>query len=32
MGAKIQIKYDSVYNFGGFFFCIDRQRLTCQIL
>ena len=24
MGAKIQIKNDSVYNFGGFFFCIDH--------
>ena len=26
MGAKIQINNDSVYNFGGFFFCIDHFR------
>lgn len=26
MGAKIQIKNDSVYNFGGFFFCVDHFR------
>ena len=26
MGAKIQIKDDSIYNFGGFYFCIDHFR------
>ena len=26
MGAKVQIKNDSVYNFGGFYFCIDHFR------
>lgn len=26
MGAKIQIKNDSIHNFGGFFFCIDHFR------
>ena len=26
MGAKIQIKNDSVYNFCRFFFCIDHFR------
>lgn len=26
MGAKIQIKNESVHNFGGFFFCIAHFR------
>ena len=26
MGAKIQIKNDSIHNFGGFFICIDHFR------
>ena len=26
MGAKIQIKDDSIYSFGGFYFCIDHFR------
>ena len=24
MGAKIHIKDDSIYSFGGFYFCIDH--------
>ena len=26
MAAKVQIKNDSIYNFGGFYFCIDYFR------
>ncbi len=26
MAAKIQIKNDSIYNFGGFYFCVDHFR------
>ncbi|MBP5535366.1 MAG: hypothetical protein J6X62_01095 [Bacteroidales bacterium] len=26
MGAKVQIKNDSINNFGGFYFCIDHFR------
>ena len=26
MGAKVQIKNDSINNFGGFFFCLDHFR------
>ncbi len=26
MGAKVQIKKDSIHNFGGFYFCIDHFR------
>ena len=28
MGAKVQIKNDSIHNFGGFYFCIDHFRKT----
>ncbi len=26
MSAKVQIKNDSINNFGGFYFCIDHFR------
>ena len=26
MAAKVQIKNDSIHNFGGFYFCVDHFR------